>query len=223
MIDLRRGGGYAEYAIVRAGEAAPKPARATHVEAAGVPLVALTAWQALFEQAKLERGQTILIHAGAGGVGSVAVQLAKWKGARVIATASAANHEFLRGLGADEVIDYRTQRFEDVAKDVDVVLDPVGGDTQDRSFGVLRKGGALVSIVGRPSEEKAKAAGVRAASMLVRPDAGQLAEIGKLIDAGAIKPVVTHVLPLAEAAKAHEQSETGHTRGKIVLEVVPAR
>src|SRR5688572_26361405 len=126
MLDLRRGGGYAEYAIVKESEAAMKPAKVSHVEAAAVPLAALTAWQALFDTAKLEKGQTVLIHAGAGGVGSAAIQLAKWKGARVIATASKENQEFLRKLGADETIDYRAEKFEDRAKDVDVVLDPVG-------------------------------------------------------------------------------------------------
>ena len=151
MLDLRRGGGYSEYAIVKIREAALKPVSISHDEAASVPLVALTAWQALFDTANLEPGQTVLIHAGAGGVGSVAVQLAKWRGAQIIATASEYNHDFLRELGADVTVDYRTQRFEDFVNEVDVVLDPIGGDTQDRSIGLLKSGGSLVSIVGLTS------------------------------------------------------------------------
>jgi NADPH:quinone reductase-like Zn-dependent oxidoreductase len=222
MLSLQRGGGYAEYAIVKEDEAAMKPEKASHVEAAAVPLAALTAWQALFDTAHLEKGQTVLIHAGAGGVGHFAVQLAKWKGAKVIATASNDNLDFLRQLGADEVIDYRNQKFEDVAKDVDVVLDSIGGDTQARSFSVLKKGGTLVSIVGPPPQDKATAAGVRAAGILVKPNADELSQIGKLIDVGQVKAVVSKTFPLSEVAKAHEVSETGHARGKIVLQVAPA-
>jgi NADPH:quinone reductase-like Zn-dependent oxidoreductase len=216
-IPLARGGGYAQYAIVKEPEAAPKPAKATMAQAAGLPVAALTAWQALFDTAKLEKGQSILIHGGSGGVGTMAVQLAHWKGARVLATASTDNQAFLKQLGADVAIDYKTQKFEDVAKDVDVVLDTVGGDTAARSFGVLKKGGILVSIVGQPPQDKAKAAGVRAAGILVQPSGAQLREIAGLVDSGALKPVVTRELPLQDAAKAHELIESGHTRGKIVL------
>jgi NADPH:quinone reductase-like Zn-dependent oxidoreductase len=220
MLDLRRsGGGYAEYAIVKESEAAPKPAKISHVDAASVPLVTLTAWQALFDTAKLEKGQTILIHGGAGGVGSAAVQLAKWKGARVLATASKDNLDFLKQLGADEAIDYRAEKFEDRAKSVDVILDTVGGDTQTRSFACLKPNGILVSIVGRPSADLAKQHNVRATSILVHPDGNQLADIAKLMTDGDFKPVATQIFPLADAAKAHEQSETRHTRGKIVLKV----
>jgi NADPH:quinone reductase-like Zn-dependent oxidoreductase len=219
MVDLRRGGCYAEYATVKESEAAIKPAKVTHVGAASVPLVALTAWQALFDTAHLDKGQTVLIHGGAGGVGSMAVQLAKWKGAHVIATASQENLDFLKQLGADEVIDYRNEKFEELAKDVDVVLDTVGGDTQARSWPVLKKDGILVSIVGQPSQQKAQELGARGAGILVRVNADELAQISKLIDDGKLKPVVTHVFTLSEAAKAHEQSETRHTRGKIVLQV----
>src|SRR5439155_5518204 len=189
----------AEYAIVREPEVAPKPANVTHVAAASVPLVALTAWQALFDAGKLDKGQTVLIHGGAGGVGTMAVQLAKWKGARVIATASQKNLQFLRDLGADEPIDYENQKFEDVAKDVDVVLDTVGGDTQARSWAVLKKGGILVSIVGQPSRQLANEHDARAAGILVKPDAQELEQIGKLIESGTVKPVVTQVFPLADA------------------------
>lgn len=218
MLDLRRGGAYAEYALVKTGEAALKPARLAHAEAAALPLVALTAWQALFDTADLRAGQTVLIHAGAGGVGSIAVQLAKWKGATVIATASPDNHEFLRGLGADRVIDYRSERFEEVVDGVDVVLDPIGGETQARSLGVLKEGGILVSLVGLGREAQAAAERkVRAQAILVSPDAAMLRKISKLADAGHLRPVVSHALPLAEAPKAHAQSESRHTRGKIVL------
>jgi NADPH:quinone reductase-like Zn-dependent oxidoreductase len=218
MLHLRRGGAYAEYAIVRDDEAARKPARATHAEAASLPLVALTAWQALFDTADLQPGQTVLIHAGAGGVGSVAIQLAKSRGARVIATASERNHDFLRSLGADVVIDYTTQRFEEVAREVDVVLDPIGGETQARSLGTLRQGGVLVGLMGLGQAGRA-AQHVRATAILVDPDTAALARIAQLVDAGDVRPIVSHLLPLAQAPEAHRQSETGRTRGKIVLAV----
>ena len=218
--ELGRGGAYAEYMAVRAEHVARKPGNVDHVQAAGAPLAALTAWQALFEVADVQPGQTVLVHAAAGGVGTFAVQLAKAKGARVIGTASERNHEFLRSIGADEVIDYRTTRFEDVVRDVDVVLDAVGGETLERSYAVVKKGGIVVTIAGRPSEEKAAASGVRATWRLVRPDGEQLAEIARMIEAGTVRPVVSEVFPLAEAATAHERSQAGHTRGKIVLRVV---
>ena len=217
MLDLRRGGGYAEYAIVKPSEAAKKPESLSFEQAAGVPLVALTAHQALFEHAKLKAGETVLIHGGSGGVGSHAVQLAKAAGATVIATASDRNQDYLKKLGADVCVDYRSQNFEDVAKDVDVVLDTVGGDTQKRSFDVLREGGRLVSIVGLPHRELAEPAGVAAIGFLVRPDGGQLATIAAMFDGGKLQPAALETLPLADAPKAHEQIETGHTRGKLVL------
>jgi NADPH:quinone reductase-like Zn-dependent oxidoreductase len=218
-LSLRRGGGYAEYAIAETGELAKKPASIDHEHAAAVPLAALTAWQALVDQAHLDAGQTVLVHAGAGGVGHFAVQIAKAKGATVIATASAANHGFLKEIGADVTIDYRTQKFEEVAKDVDVVLDPIGGETQERSLGVLKKGGMLVSIVQPPSAEKLTEHEVRGGVMLVTPEGAQLARIAAMIDAGTITPHVSAVFDLAEAAKALEMSQAGHTRGKIVLRV----
>ena len=221
--NLQEPGAYAEYALVRETEAAIKPKEISHADAAGVPLVALTAWQALFDKGKLEKGQTVLIHAGAGGVGTMAVQLAKWKGARVIATASEANHAFLRELGADETIDYSTENFWEKVKDVDVVLDPIGGETQERSYEVLKRGGRLVSIIQPPSQEKAREHGVEATIFLVQPSAEQLGEIGKLLAEGKVRPVTSHRFPLSKASKAHEQSETRHTRGKIVLEVAEAK
>lgn len=218
MLDLRRGGGYAEYALVKESEAASMPSNLTFGEAAALPLVALTAWQALFDTADLQGGQTVLIHGGAGGVGSIAVQLAKWRGARVIATGSDYSQEFLRELGADVTVDYRNQRFEDIADDVDMVLDTVGGDTQVRSLGVLRDGGILVSLVGLVPEARNPPPGIRTQSILVRADGAQLERIGALLAGALIRPVVSYRFPLAEAPEAHRQSETRSTRGKIVLE-----
>jgi NADPH:quinone reductase-like Zn-dependent oxidoreductase len=217
--DIARNGAYAEYVVVRESEVALKPKSLDHIHAAAIPLAALTAWQALFDAAGLAAGQTVLIHGAAGGVGSFAVQLAKWKGARVIGTASQRNHEFLRALGADQTIDYNTTRFEDVVRDVHVVLDMIAGETQERSWKVLKKGGILVSILNPPSQEKAAAHGVRQAHTFVQPNVTQLVEIANLVDSGKLKPVVETVLPLAEARRAHELSQTGHTRGKIVLAV----
>ena len=220
LADISRNGAYAEFIAVKGDGVALKPDSLDHVHAASVPLAALTAWQAMFGAADLSEGQRILIHAAAGGVGSFAVQFAKWKGAHVLGTASARNREFLLGLGADEVIDYTTTPFEDVAVDVDVVLDAMGGETQERSWKTLRSDGILVSILGPPDENKATEFGVRSAGVFVQPNAGQLAEIAQLIDSGDIKPVVTEVLPMADVAKAHEMSETEHVRGKIVLEII---
>jgi NADPH:quinone reductase-like Zn-dependent oxidoreductase len=221
MIDLGRGGGYAEYVVLEEPEAARKPAGISHAEAASLPLVALTAWQALFETADLQPGQTVLIHAGAGGVGTAAIQLAKWRGARVLTTASARNHELVRSLGADVAIDYTTQRFEEVAREVDVVLDTIAGETQLRSLETLREGGILVGLLGLEDEAHSPQRKVRTTAILVRPDAEQLERIGELVASGHLRPLVTHRLPLAEAAEAHRQSETRRTRGKIVLEVRP--
>jgi NADPH:quinone reductase-like Zn-dependent oxidoreductase len=223
--DIARDGAYAEFVVVRASELAHKPASLGHVEAASVPLVALTAWQTLFEAspphvaAGLSAGQTVLVHAASGGVGSFAVQLAKWRGAKVIATASGKNEAFVRGLGADVFVDYTKQRFEDVAKDVDVVLDGVGGETQERSFATLRPGGILVSIAGRPSADLAKKHGVRVGYVFVQPNAAQLTKIAALLDEKVLKTEVQEVLPLAEARRAQEISATGRVRGKIVLKV----
>ena len=217
--DASRDGAYADYIVVRESEVALKPKSLHHVRAAAVPLATLTAWQALFDAAQLEPGQRVLIHAGSGGVGHVAVQLAKWKGAHVLATASTKNQELLRGLGADEPIDYTKHKFEDVACDVDLVLDTIGGETQERSWSVLKKGGLLLSLVQPPSVEKAKALGVRAAFVAGHPSGAQLAEIAKLIDAGELKLTIDRILPLSEVRRAHQLSQTGHARGKIVLRV----
>jgi NADPH:quinone reductase-like Zn-dependent oxidoreductase len=219
LADISRNGAYAEFIAVKGDGVSLKPDSLDHVHAASVPLAALTAWQSIFGAADLTEGQKILIHAAAGGVGSFAVQLAKWKGAHVLGTASARNREFLLGLGTDEVIDYTKTPFEDVAVDVDVVLDAMGGEVQERSWKTLKSGGILVSILGPPDDGMAAEFGVRGAGVFVQPDAGQLTDIAKLIDNGQVKPVVTEVLPLSDVAKAHELSETEHVRGKIVLEV----
>jgi NADPH:quinone reductase-like Zn-dependent oxidoreductase len=218
--DISRNGSYAEYIAVRESEVALKPKSLDHIHAAAVPLAALTAWQALFDAAQLTAGQTVLIHAAAGGVGSFAVQFARWKGARVIGTASGRNREFLKSLGADEVIDYTTSRFEDSVRDVDVVLDTMSGETQERSWQVLKKGGFLVTILGSAPQEMAAKHGVRCAHTFVQPNVEQLNTLAGMLDAGKIKPVVETVLPLEKAAEAQELNKTGHTRGKIVLRVV---
>jgi NADPH:quinone reductase-like Zn-dependent oxidoreductase len=217
--NLKRGGGYAEYALATEHEAAAKPGSLSYVEAAAVPIVALTAWQALVDMAKLSPGQTVLIHGGSGGVGTFAMQIAKARGAKVIATASTANQDLLKQLGADVAIDYTKQKFEEVAKDVDVVLDSVGKDTLARSYGLVKKGGIIVSIVATPDPAELDKRGIRGKSISVEPNSGELAEIGKLIDADKIKLFVSQTFPLSDAAIAQEQVATGHTRGKIVLKV----
>jgi len=218
--DIARDGAYAQYIAVRETEVALKPASVDHLHAAAVPLAALTAWQALSNAAKLSAGQSVLIHGAAGGVGSFAVQFAKLKGARVIGTASKKNHEFLRSLGADETVDYNTTKFEDVVHDVDAVLDTITGETADRSYQVIKKGGVYVSILMPPSEQKAAARGIRAAHTFVQANPEQLADIAKLIDSGKLKVIIEKVFPLAEARAAQELNAQGHTRGKIVLRVV---
>ena len=216
-----RDGAEAEYTIALPSELAPKPRTLDHVQAAAVPLTALTAWQALFEHAHLAAGQSVLIHGAAGGVGVFAVQLARWAGAYVIATASAHNRDFLRELGANEIIDYTTTHFEEVVHDVDVVFDMVGRDTLERSWQVVKPGGVLISVVSpQPSFEEAKTHNVRPVWFVVEPNREQLIQIGALIDAGKIRPIIDTVLPLAQARQAYEQGARGHTRGKIVLRVV---
>lgn len=217
----QEGRAYAEYVAAPASHLAPKPHTLSHIEAAALPLAALTAWQALFDVAQLAPAQTVLIHAAAGGVGHLAVQLAKWRGASVIGTASTQNLEFVRSLGADQVVDYTSTPFEDVVRNVDVVLDTVGGETADRSFGVLKPNGLLVTITGLAPHMLDTAAqhGVRAAGMLVAPNAAQLREMMWLVDDSRLRPSVGETLPLHEAARAHMLSESRHARGKIVLHV----
>lgn len=219
-VNMMRGGGgaYAEYVLAKESEIAHKPKNIDFVNAAAIPVGALTSWKAIFTTGNLQSGQKVLIHGAAGGVGSMGVQLAKAKGAYVYATGSGKNEDFIKELGADEFIDYTTTKFEDVAKDVDVVLDTVGGDTQTRSFEVLKKGGFLVSLVSPPSEELAAKYGVKAQMIQSGPNGKLLEEIAKLIEQGKVKAHVETVFPLSEIKKAHELSEFGRTRGKIILE-----
>jgi NADPH:quinone reductase-like Zn-dependent oxidoreductase len=220
MLGYGRDGAEAYYTIALPAELAPKPHALDHVQAAAVPLSALTAWLALFEHARLEAGQTALIHGAAGGVGIFAVQLARWAGARVIATGSARNRDFLRELGATEVIDYHTQRFEEVVHNVDVVFDTVGGETLARSWQVLKPGGVLVSVVSpQPPADVTKGHDARFAWFVVEPDRELLIQIGALIDAGQLRPIIDAVFPLAQARQAYERAAQGHPRGKIVLRV----
>ncbi|MDQ5852540.1 MAG: NADP-dependent oxidoreductase [Chloroflexota bacterium] len=217
--NMVRQGAYAEYARLGVGELAPKPATVDFVTAAAVPLSALAAWQALYDSGGLRAGQTVLIQGAGGGVGTFAVQFAAAKGAHVIVTEDGSKAEFLRGLGAAEVIDYTTTRFEEVAHDVDVVLDLVGGEVQARSLAVLKPGGILVTTMGQPDADAASARGVRASGMLTQANPAQLREIAGMIDAGTIRPIVAQVFPLAEAAQAHMALDAGNTRGKLVLRV----
>jgi NADPH:quinone reductase-like Zn-dependent oxidoreductase len=212
-------GAYAEYALAAETDVARKPKGLDHTMAAALPVASLVAWQALFGAANLGAGQKVLIHAAAGGVGSFAVQFAKWKGARVIGTASGAHVEQVRQLGADEVIDYRKTKFEDVARDVDVVFDTIGGDTQERSWKVLRRGGVLVSIVQPPPQEKAAAQGVRGIFVVQKANGEQLATVADLVASGKVRVNIETVLPLRDARKAQELSQKGHSGGKIVLKV----
>src|SRR6059058_763688 len=182
------GGGWAEFVTVKEWEVAAKPKCLSFAEAATIPMCALTAWQALVDTAQLHAGQTILIHGGSGGVGSFAVQIAKARGAKVIATASTANQDLLKQLGADIAVDYSKTRFDNVAKDVDVVLDPVGKETLARSYDVVKKGGIVMSLVAHPDPVELKKRGIHGAGISAHPDAADLAEIGQLIDAGKIKP-----------------------------------
>jgi len=213
------GGGWAEYCLTNEDEAAIKPASLTGVEAAAVPLAALTAWQALVDTANVTKGQTVLIQGGSGGVGSFAIQIAKARGARVIATASTANQDALRQLGADECIDYTQTHFEEKVHDVDIVLDTVGGDTLDRSYKVVKKGGIVVTILGPLDRAAPQKYGVRISGLSSHPNSEELAEITKLVEAKKIRPLVSQVRPLSEAVDAARQAETHHTRGKVVLKI----
>ncbi|WP_081238194.1 NADP-dependent oxidoreductase [Streptomyces viridosporus] len=215
-------GSHAEYVTAPARAFARKPAGVDHIRAGALPLVSLTAWQALVERADLRPGQRVLVHAAAGGVGHVAVQIAKARGAYVIGTASAGKHDFLRGIGVDEPVDYRETDFAETVKDVDVVLDTIGGDYALRSLRVLRPGGIVVSIlpVGSPEfHEEAERLGVRAVRMLVDADHTGMQAIAELVEAGKLRATIADTFPLADAAEAHRRGDTGRTTGKLVLVV----
>ena len=242
-LDKDRIGAYAEFALVRETAAARKPANLSHVEAASIPLVGLTAWQALVDIAKLTAGQSVLIHAGSGGVGSFAIQLAKHLGATVATTVGARNRDLVKGLGADQVIDYKSQRFDELVKDIDVVFDTQGGETLERSFRVVKRGGTVVTVGGVPDAKFAKAWGLnpflvlalrfltrritRAAKkngakfeyLFMHADGAELAEIAKLLDAGVIRPVIDRTFHLAAIRDALAYVETGRTVGKVVVTV----
>jgi len=221
-LSVMRGGGYAEFAIAKESETALKPKNINFEEAAAVPLAATTAWQSLVDEAKLNAGQTVLVHGGSGGVGSFAIQIAKSRGVKVIATASTAHQDLLKQLQVDQAIDYTTTKFEDMVKDVDVVLNCVRAEALARSYGVVKKGGIIVSITDEPDQTECAKHGIRGSRLGAHPDANVLEELTKLIEAGKMKPIVSQTLPLADASKAHQQIETHHTLGKIVLKVTEA-
>jgi NADPH:quinone reductase-like Zn-dependent oxidoreductase len=216
----RAGGGYADYIAAPSRQLALKPASVDHERAAALPLVGLTAWHSLVDVAHIRSGQRVLIHGGGGGLGHIAIQIAKARGAHVTVTASVSKHEFVRDLGADRVVDYRTVDFTDVAHDIDVVLETVGGDYGERSLRCLAPEGLLITVVERTNtalKAKTEAAGMRFVGLTVEPDYLGLQALADLVDSGHLHPNVQHVLPLAEAAKAHELIEAGRTTGKIVL------
>jgi NADPH:quinone reductase-like Zn-dependent oxidoreductase len=218
MLD-RAHGGFAEYVAIDADLCVPKPTKLDHAAAAAVPLAALTAWQGLFDYGQLIAGQRVLIHGGAGGVGHFAIQFAKERGANVSTTSSAEDRDFVRLLGADQAVDYKSDKFEEVVHDVDLVFDLVAGDTQERSWDVLKDGGTLISTLAKPSEMKAREHHARAANYMAQPNAAELAEIGRLIAAGKVKPYIEATFPLEDARLALQRLEQRHTQGKIVLEL----
>lgn len=212
-------GAYAEYVLLKESEAAHVPADLDYISAAAVPLAALTAWQGLFRHGGLRAGQSVLIHGGSGGVGHFAIQFAKARGAQVITTVSAEHTEFARKLGADRIIDYKATRFEEEVEDLDMVFDLIGGETQERSFSCLKRGGVLVSTLNEPSQEKASEFGIRALRYTVEESGEDLSEIGRLIDAGLVKPHISRVFPFDEAREAQDFLERTHPEGKVVLAV----
>jgi NADPH:quinone reductase-like Zn-dependent oxidoreductase len=218
MLDTSHGG-FAEYVALNADLCVPKPKKLDHEAAAAVPLAAITAWQGLFDHGQLVAGQRVLIHGGAGGVGHFAIQFAKERGANVSTTSSAEDKDFVRMLGADQAVDYKSDQFEEVVHDVDLVFDLVAGDTQERSWKVLKNGGALISTLAKPSETMAIEHHARASHYMAQPNAAELAEIGPLIAAGQVKPYIDATFSLEQAGVALQRLEQRHTQGKIVLEV----
>lgn len=218
--DPTKNGAYAEYITVKENQVSLKPNNVDHETAAAVPLAGVTAWQGLFDHGQLQAGQKVLIHAASGGVGTFAIQFAKWKGAYVIGTASEKNIDFLKQLGADEVIDYKKEKFEERLKDIDLVFDTLGGDTQKRSLQVLRNGGRLITTLKAENQEEAKAKNIHIEGYTAQSYPDQLKQIADLIDEGKVKPVIAKIFPLEQAAEAQKESKEGHTRGKIVLKVI---
>jgi NADPH:quinone reductase-like Zn-dependent oxidoreductase len=219
LVPFDHDGAAADYVAVRARDLAPKPVTLDHSRTAALPLSALTAWQAFTEQAHVHRGNHVLVHGGAGGVGAFAVQIAKALGARVTATASAGDIEYVRSLGADVVIDYKATPFEEVVSDVDVVLDPIGGRTAEASLGVLNDGGSLVSLAGPPAVTLPEGRDLSARFFIVEPERSQLIELARLADDGRLRVEVAEVFPLEDAAAAYEYGRTGRRRGKVVVQV----
>lgn len=216
---IERDGTYAEFIAVHEDEVSAKPKTISHIEAGVLPLAGITAWEVLINVAKVSAGQRVLIHAAAGGVGSLAVQLAKWRGAYVVATASAANRALVESLGVDEFIDYRTQRLGDATKNIDVVFDTIGGRTQEASWSVMAPGGILVSIISNPPADEAKQLGLNSAFVFIKPDAAALDEIAQLVDSGKLRPIIGAEFALGDIKRAHTLSESGRSKGKIALYV----
>jgi NADPH:quinone reductase-like Zn-dependent oxidoreductase len=217
--DLARDGSYAEFVAVRALECAHKPRTISHVEAASLPLAGITAWEAMVTTARVQAGQRVLVHAGSGGVGSLAIQILKHLGATVIATTSGRNRALVESLGADQVVDYTTTRFTEAVEPVDAVFDTLGGQVQEDSWAILRPGGIQVSIISPPDEEKARARGLRGAFVFIGPNAPVLEQLAALVDGGKLRPIVGAEFALRDIVQAHALSESGRTVGKIVLYV----
>jgi NADPH:quinone reductase-like Zn-dependent oxidoreductase len=218
--DPTKNGAYAEYIVVKANQLGLKPKSIDHINAAAVPLAGLTAWQGLFDHGHLQKGQKVLIHAASGGVGTFAVQFAKWKGAYVIGTASAANLSFVKQIGADEAIDYQNDNFDDILSDIDLVFDTIGGETQKRSLKVLKEGGRLITTLKPEFQAEAKEKHIYLEGYTAQSYPDQLEQIAGLIDEGIVQPVVSMVFSLDDVRKAQQISEQGHVRGKIVIKVI---
>lgn len=217
--DIARDGTYAEFVVIRESELAFKPATISHIEAASLPLAGITAWQALVGIAKVQAGQRVLVHAAAGGVGSLAVQIAKARGAHVIGTASGPNRALVESLGVDQFVDYRQETLAQAVQPVDAVFDTVGGAVQEASWPLLKAGGVLVSVTDPPPQERAQAQGVRGEFLFIEPNAAVLAELARLVEGGKVRPLIGAEFALDDIARAHELSESGRARGKIVLYV----
>jgi len=217
--DTSRNGTYAEYIAVRANEISFAPKLLDGYSAAGIPLAGLTAWQAIFDHGKLDKGKRILIQGASGGVGTFAVQFARWKDAYIIGTSSEKNRQFLMDLGANEVLDYHKENYEKKYSDIDIVLDTIGGETQKKSLSMLKPGGILVSTVGIADEKIVKEKGLIGIGFMAKSLPEQLKQIAQLADAGKVRPIIDHILPLSAAVEAHRMSEAGHIRGKIILTI----